>query len=321
MKDMVGWMIARRSGRGDEVILDDGAGRKADPERRRQALQILEDYIPHRDETGDALVARDISISFGGLKALSGVNLTVPSHRFVGLLGPNGAGKSTLFDVVNGLKRPDTGAIELFGADVTGTQPWDRAELGMSRTFQSNRINPELTVGENLLAGAHKMIRTSLAGELLGLGRARAEERRAREAAQAVAYLLDLDAVWDERAGWLNFGAQRRIEIGRALLSGPRLLLLDEPAAGLDADEAADLFELIRRLQDDLGLSILLVEHYVKAVLENADLVYVLSQGKVLAAGSPQEIATDPAVRAEYLGSATYDLSQRVPMTEEQIDA
>ena len=161
------------------------------------------------------------------------------------------------------------------------------------------------------------MIRASLVGSILRLPKARAEEARAYRAAWAVAVLLDIDHVWNERAGELDFGSQRRVEIGRSLLAGPRLLLLDEPAAGLDAHESESLFQLVRTLKEDLGLTVLLVEHYVKAVLENADLVYVLNQGKLMASGTPAEIAANPEVQAEYLGSASYLPSS----TEERVDA
>jgi ABC-type branched-subunit amino acid transport system ATPase component/ABC-type branched-subunit amino acid transport system permease subunit len=300
-------VVARFRRRPVVVVEDDPAARA---ERRRRALEIVEAYMPGRAEGGDALVGTDLSIAFGGVQALQSVDVTVPLHRFVGLLGPNGAGKSTLFDVLNGLKRPDSGTVQLFGHDVTAAPAWDRARLGMSRTFQANRLHPDLTVAENLLAGAHRMLRGSLAGALLGLAGTRAEEARGETAARAVAALLDLEAAYDQRAGDLDWGSQRRVEIGRSLMSGPRLLLLDEPAAGLDSDEARGLFALVRRLQADLGLTVLLVEHYVKAVLENADVVYVLSQGKVLAVGTPQEIAAHPDVRAEYLGSATFGLER-----------
>ncbi|MGH9000367.1 MAG: ABC transporter permease subunit [Acidimicrobiia bacterium] len=316
--DLLGRIAGRRPS--DDVDLAAAEAPGLVDERRRQALDVLEAYIPPRTEGGDALVCRDASIAFGGVQALADVDVTVPLHHFVGLLGPNGAGKSTLFDVLNGLKRPDRGEVELFGRNVTGTRAWDRAQLGMSRTFQSNRVHPELSVGENLLAGAHGMIGGSLLGSVLGLPHARREEARAVQAAQAVARLLGLSELWDERVGWLDFGAQRRVEIGRSLMSGPRLLLLDEPAAGLDADEAAGLFSLVRQLQEDLGLTVLLVEHYVKAVLDNADLVYVLNQGRLLAAGTPDEITAHPEVRSEYLGDA-FLAEPSVPRTEEQVDA
>jgi ABC-type branched-subunit amino acid transport system ATPase component len=272
------------------------------------ALEILEAYLPAPPETGTALSAEHISLAFGGLQALDDVSITVPTRQLVGLIGPNGAGKSTLFDVINGLRMPDGGEVTLFGQPVTGTNAWDRAKLGLSRTFQSNRVSLELSVLDNLLAGAHQMIPGSLIGTLFGLPGARAGERRARQVARAVAELLDIADVGDEPVGSLDFGRQRRVEIGRSLMSAPRVLLLDEPAAGLDSTEAAHLFTLIRRLEADLGLTVLLVEHYVKAVLENCDLVYVLNEGRLIAAGSPDEIVVHPEVRAAYLGNVTEEV-------------
>ena len=157
---------------------------------------------------------------------------------------------------------------------------------------------------DNLLSGAYLRIPGTLPEAVFALPRAYAGEKRAREAARAVAHLLGLTEYYDEIVGNLDFGAQRRVEIGRSLMSGPRLLLLDEPAAGLDATEAHALFALIRRLEADLGLPVLLVEHYVKAVLDNCDVVYVLSQGQIIAAGTPDEVANDPQVRAVYLGQS-----------------
>jgi len=266
------------------------------------ALETLEAYLPPPPEAGDALSASNISLAFGGLQALNDVSITVPARHLVGLIGPNGAGKSTLFDVINGLRMPDGGAVSLFGREITRTNAWDRAKLGLSRTFQSNRVSLELTVLDNLLAGAHHMIPGSLLGTILGLRGARSGERRARAVAEAVAELLDIADVADEAVGALDFGSQRRVEIGRSLMSAPKILLLDEPAAGLDSIEAAHLFSLIRRLEADLGLTVLLVEHYVKAVLENCDLVYVLNKVAALESGAPDEIANHPEVRAAYLG-------------------
>jgi ABC-type branched-subunit amino acid transport system ATPase component/ABC-type branched-subunit amino acid transport system permease subunit len=307
----------RRSRGGDEAGVDlrdatasaeDARAEDARQERHARALAVLEEYLPERSDVGDVLVANDVSIAFGGLQALSDVSLTVPTRKLVGLIGPNGAGKSTLFDILNGLRQPDSGSVLLFGQDVSQAPPWDRAALGLSRTFQSSRVNLDLTVGENLMAGAYLMIPGSVVEAVAGMPRAQTGERRAQEAGRAVAELLDVAADWDEFVRNLDFGAQRRVEIGRSLLSGPRLLLLDEPAAGLDATEATALFALIRQLEQDLGLTVLLVEHYVKAVLENCDLIYVLARGRIIAAGSADEIAAHPEVRAVYLGE---DYQQR----------
>lgn len=272
---------------------------------RSRALDVLEGYLPPPPEEDVALSARDISVSFGGLRALNEVSITVPARQLVGLIGPNGAGKSTLFDIVNGLRTPDHGSVTFFGRDITGTSAWDRAKQGMSRTFQASRVDPDAPVIDNLLAGAYHLIPGNVLSAVVGTPRARAGERRAREVATAVAELLDLTGAGDEPVGALDYGMQRRVEIGRSLMSGPRLLLLDEPAAGLDATEAAQLFTLVRQLEADLGLTILLVEHYVKAVLENCDLVYVLNEGRLIAGGLPREIAVHPEVRAAYLGRGT----------------
>ena len=303
---ILAWIHSRRRSRGapEGVDLRDPTAWAEDArqERHARALAVLEEYLPERSDVGDVLVANDVSIAFGGLQALSDVSLTVPTRKLVGLIGPNGAGKSTLFDILNGLRQPDRGSVLLFGQDVSQASPWNRAALGLSRTFQSSRVNLDLTVGENLMAGAYLMIPGNVVEAVAGMPRARTGERKAQEAARAVAELLDVAGDWDEFVRNLDFGAQRRVEIGRSLLSGPRLLLLDEPAAGLDATEAAALFALIRQLEQDLGLTVLLVEHYVKAVLENCDLIYVLSRGRIIAAGSAAEVAADPEVRAVYLG-------------------
>src|SRR5581483_4836311 len=191
-----------------------------------------------------------------------------------------------------------------FGQDVSKATPWERASLGMSRTFQSSRVNLDLSVGENLMAGAYLMIPGGLVEAVAGLPRARTGAQKAEAAGRAFAEILDIADHWDDRVRNLDFGSQRRVEIGRSLMSGPRLLLLDEPAAGLDVHEAEALFVLLRELEQDLGLTVLLVEHYVKAVLEQCDLVYVLSQGRLIAAGSPDDVAANPEVRAVYLGES-----------------
>lgn len=271
---------------------------------RDLALEVLEAFLPpHRGDSGNALVGKGLSIAFGGVKALQNVNITAPSKTFVGLLGPNGAGKSTCFDVLNGLKVPDSGQILMFGKDVTKMRPWDRAKLGMGRTFQSNRVNLDLTVGENLVSAAHLTIKGDPISTILGLPGPRKSEKRAETAAYAMCILLGIKDHWHDRVSDLDFGRQRRIEIGRSLMCGPAIVLLDEPAAGLDAEDAHALFALMRQLQRDLGLTVIIVEHYVKAVLDNADLVYVLNQGQLLASGTSEEVANDPVVRSEYLGS------------------
>jgi ABC-type branched-subunit amino acid transport system ATPase component len=266
------------------------------------ALEELERFLPAPVDHDIVLSTDDVAVTFGGVKALVGVSIEVPAREFVGLIGPNGAGKSTLFDVVNGFTAPTSGRVFAFGRDVTRMSPWDRAKLGMSRTFQANHIDPHATVADNLLAGAHQLIRGGVVSGILRTRSNAADEFRARRMAAAVARVLDLSPVAGARAGSLEFAAQRRVEIGRSLMSGPRLLLLDEPTAGIDIHDASLLMGVVKRLQVELGLTVLLVEHFVRAVLENADRVFALDQGRIIASGTPDVIAADPAVKAAYLG-------------------
>ncbi len=272
-------------------------------EVRQYALETLEQWFPARRTEPVALSARDVHLSFGGVRALRGASIEVPTGSFTGLIGPNGAGKTTLFDVVSGLTRPDRGSVHLFGADITRDRPWQRAASGMTRTFQTTRIVKELGVADNLLAGAGLRIDGNLTQFALGMPRQWRQVREAEEAAWAIACLLDIERYWDERVGELEFSARRRTELGRALLSGPQILLLDEPTSGLDPASSGALIGLVRRLQADLGLTVLLVEHYVKAVLEGCDLVYVLSEGQILAHGEPGVVAADTRVQERYLGA------------------
>ena len=269
----------------------------------RDALATVEAWLPPRPEGDLAVQTSGIKVTIGAVHALDGASIVVPAGQMVGLIGPNGAGKTTLFDVISGLRVPDEGRVQLFGQDVIGISAWDRAKLGMARTFQTTRVIKELTVADNLLAGAHGRMKFSTLSFVLGRRAAWDNLADAEDAAWAIARLLDVDRYWNERTSSLEFSARRRVEIGRAILAGPRLLLLDEPAAGLDPASSAALFTLIRQLHHDLGLTVLLVEHYVKAVLDTCDLVHVLAQGSVLASGTPAEIAAHPEVRAHYLGT------------------
>jgi ABC-type branched-subunit amino acid transport system ATPase component/ABC-type branched-subunit amino acid transport system permease subunit len=278
-------------------------GEDVTPAVRERALRTLEEWFPARRTEPIALSAQDVWVSFGGVRALQGARIEVATGSFTGLIGPNGAGKTTLFDVVSGLQRPDRGTVRLFGEDVTGRRPWHRAGLGMTRTFQTQRTIAELGVGDNLLAGAGLRIGGNLGQFVLGDPRVWRRVRVAEEAAWAIAQLLNIDRYWDERVGELEFSARRRTELGRALMSGPQMLLLDEPTSGLDPASSAALIGLVRQLQADLGLTVLLVEHYVKAVLEGCDEVYVLAEGRTLAHGLPLDVAADEAVRTQYLGA------------------
>jgi len=293
----------------DTAVLRSSAGvsgegmDKLTPEQRTHALSVLEAWLPPRTETTYAAKADNISVHFGSIKALDGASIVVPTQQMVGLLGPNGAGKTTLFDVISGVRPPNSGTVSLFDKDVTRMHAWDRSKLGMARTFQTTRVMTDLTVGDNLVAGAYQRIKAHPALFLAGVPSAWRQMRAAEEAAFAAAQLLDIDRYWNERCGTLEFSARRRTEIGRCLLAGPRLLLLDEPAAGLDPASSVALFTLLKQIHEDLGLTVLLVEHYVKAVLDSCDLVYVLAEGKVLARGTAAEVTANAEVRERYLGT------------------
>jgi ABC-type branched-subunit amino acid transport system ATPase component/ABC-type branched-subunit amino acid transport system permease subunit len=272
-------------------------------EERAACLARIERWLPPRPTAEFAVRTSDVRLTFGSIHALCGAEIEVPSGQMVGLIGPNGAGKTTLFDVISGFTPADSGRIEMFGHDVTGMSGWDRSRLGMSRTFQNTRVVTELTAGDNICAGAYQAVKVNPIWFLLGRRSAWDRMREAEEVGYAAARLLDVHKYWDERVGTLEFSARRRIEIARALVAGPRLLLLDEPATGLDPASSSALFDLVRQLHRDLGLTVLIVEHYVKAVLDTCDLVYVLAGGAVLASGTPAQIAANVQVQNNYLGT------------------
>jgi ABC-type branched-subunit amino acid transport system ATPase component/ABC-type branched-subunit amino acid transport system permease subunit len=272
-------------------------------EQRAECLAVIERWLPPHPETEYAVRTRDVQLSFGQIHALAGATVDVPTGQMVGMIGPNGAGKTTLFDVITGFTPLDAGTVEIFGKDVSRANPWSRSKLGTARTFQNTRVITELTAGDNICAGAYQAVKSHPAAFVAGLPSAWREMRRVEAVGWAAARLLDVDKYWDERVGTLEFSARRRIEIARAIVAGPRLLLLDEPAAGLDPASSTALFDLIRKLHQDLGLTVLIVEHYVKAVLDTCDLVYVLAEGAVLAKGTPTEIALNRTVQDRYLGT------------------
>jgi ABC-type branched-subunit amino acid transport system ATPase component/ABC-type branched-subunit amino acid transport system permease subunit len=270
--------------------------------QRDQAFATIRDWLPAGPAAGEALRVEDLQVAIGGVQVLAGATLNVPVGALVGLIGPNGAGKTTLFDVVTGLRPPDSGRVELFGADITETPGWRRARNGLLRSFQLTRVVEDLTVADNLRVGATTRVRTPTLTYLLGTPGARRDFLRAEQAARAMARLLGIEHHWGQRAEELEFSARRRLDIGRALLAGPRLLLLDEPAAGLDPDTAAALFTLIADLHRELELTVLLVEHHVTEVLATCSLIHVLAEGHVIASGTPAQVRDDAAVRETYLG-------------------
>lgn len=247
------------------------------------------------------LAAKDIGISFGGVKAVDGVSFTVEAGKILSIIGPNGAGKTTLFNVVSGVYASEQGRIELAGEDVTGLQPDKLAQRGLSRTFQNLQIFQRMTAAENVMVGRHLRERCNLFADLFRLSSVSRQNADTRAAALALLGDVGLQNVADAAAGSLPYGACKRLEIARALAAEPRVLLLDEPAAGCNAVETEEIDELIRRVADK-GIAIVLVEHDMKLVMKISDRILVLNRGKPIAEGTPREVRDNPAVLEAYLG-------------------
>ncbi|MGL3150315.1 ABC transporter ATP-binding protein [Microbacterium sp. A82] len=252
----------------------------------------------------DALLdVRDVRLSFGGLQALDGPSFQVSDGEVVGLIGPNGAGKTSLFNCIGGLYRPQSGSIRVAGTEVTRMPRHRISGLGVSRTFQNLGLLPSQTVRENVLAGGYHTTRGGFWATALALPRIAETERALRAGADALLDELGLSAVADRVVAALPFGTLKRVELARALLSTPRLLLIDEPANGLIHSEVHELGETLRRLATERGTAILLVEHHMGLVTSVCDRVVVLNFGRLIAEGDPQTVARDPEVVAAYLGS------------------
>ena len=255
----------------------------------------------------DCLSVRDLSVAFGGVHALQNVTLSVPAGSIVGLIGPNGAGKSTLLNCLSGLTRPTHGDSELGDKSLVGMRPDQIAGLGLGRVFQHPQIIPNMTVLDNLLVGLHQKMTYSVLAELLHASQVRQTEQQSIEAAHAVAERVGLSDCLTLEAGSLPYGHRKLLELGRAMLTEPRYLLLDEPIAGLNDSEIAQLSTLLLELRQQAQLSVLLVEHNMGLVKKVCDSVVVLDAGKVIAVGTPAQALSDPKVLLAYLGEVSED--------------
>lgn len=249
------------------------------------------------------LSIRDVSVSFKGVKALAAISFDVADGEICALIGPNGAGKSSLLNVINGVYRSDKGEIAFAGEVLRRPRPRLAARLGIGRTFQNNALFKRLTVLDNVLAGLTRKAKASLLEHALRVGRSASESRRFRELAEDTIAFLEIEAYRDWIVGQLPYGLQKRVELARALVSRPRLLLLDEPMAGMNHDEKREISRFISDVNRDLKTTIVLIEHDIGVVMGLSDHVVVLDYGRKIGDGNPQEVRDNPDVVSAYLGT------------------
>mgnify|MGYP005881810361 CR=1 FL=1 len=248
------------------------------------------------------LDVKDLSISFGGLHAVDDFNISIKKGQLYGLIGPNGAGKTTVFNLLTGVYKPDEGKILLDGVDITGKNTIEINKEGIARTFQNIRLFTDMTVLDNVKVGMHNQIKCNFFSSMFHLPSYYVAERKANQRAMELLDFMGLADLADQKAGSLPYGVQRRLEIVRALATNPSIILLDEPAAGMNPSETTELMHQIRRIRDTFHIAIFLIEHDMNLVMNVCETIAVLNYGRLIAKGTPEEIRQNPTVIEAYLG-------------------
>jgi len=264
--------------------------------------RLLHEFLPGVTGGDPILEISDIHLSFAGVKAIDGVSVTVHNGELFAIIGPNGAGKTSIFNCISGVYRPQEGSIAFLGHDLLGMKPHRIADLGVARTFQNIELFPQLTVLDNLMLGRHQHVHYGAIAAGIRVGRASREEARNRAVVEGIIEFLDIHQHRKSYVAMLPYGIQKRIELGRALAMEPKLLLLDEPAAGMNLEETEDMARYITDIKRELGIGIILVDHEMRMVMDLADTILAIDFGKPIAIGTPTEIQSNRDVISAYLG-------------------
>lgn len=268
-------------------------------------VEALQETQAEVDTTQPILAFDDVRLAFAGVTALDGVSFEVGPTELFAIIGPNGAGKTSIFNVLSGIYHPQRGAVRFLGRDILGMSPHAIAKLGMSRTFQNIELFENLTVIDNLMLGRHSHIAYGVLAALVYAGSARRQETAHRGVVEDIIDFLEIEQYRKQPVGLLPYGIQKRVELGRALALEPKLLLLDEPVAGMNVEETEDMARFILDIQHELDIPMILVEHDMGVVMDLADRVLVLDFGEAIAVGAPDDVQRNPDVIRAYLGEVT----------------